>query len=101
MRMHELIKDAVEELREWAADNPGEDDVDGVIYDMVDRNVPIYDDDILDLAREEGLLYEPLEYEGATVIQGLSLAICQKLELALLEDWERIEEEREECEHET
>lgn len=90
MRMHELIKDAVDELREWAADNPGEEPD---IASIVDGHAPVYDSDILDLARDVGLLHEPLGHDGRTVIQGLSWMICGKVEEALREDWERIEEE--------
>ena len=44
-----LVKDAVEELREWALDNPGEEPHDA-ISEITDSSVPVYTYDILQCA---------------------------------------------------
>ncbi len=103
MRMHELIKSATTDLRDWAESNPGEEPFD-IISEIADSSVPVYDSDLLELAADDpSLVHEEPEiiaYDGTpTVINILAGAVYQRIVRELHERWDEIREEIEEERH--
>ena len=52
MNLYQIVQDAVEELRDWHVDNPGEDEPHDTIHEIADSAVPVYTGDLLRLAAE-------------------------------------------------
>jgi hypothetical protein len=63
MRIADLVKDAVEELKEWMIFHPDEDPYDqGLIYEIADSQTPVYTSTALELATNDlWLMYEEPE----------------------------------------
>ena len=52
MNLHELVNDAIAELRDWREDNPTSDEPHDAIHEIADTSVPVYTGDLLRLAAE-------------------------------------------------
>lgn len=96
MTLDELIRDAKEDLRDWALDNPhmvesGNDD--GQIHEIADSFVPVYTHDLLSLFIDDtSLAYEtPESYwygtAGNNVAGMAQVIVYDKLAEALNEEW--------------
>src|SRR5690606_32935703 len=96
MTLNDLIRDAKEDLWDWALDNPhmiesGNDD--GQIHEIADSFVPVYTHDLLSLFIDDtSLAYEtPEEYEygnaGNSVASMAQVIVYEKLVEALNEEW--------------
>lgn len=57
MTLESIISDAVEELEEWLEEHPDADPTyDGTLHEIADSAVPIYNQDLIELAGENYLL---------------------------------------------
>lgn len=97
MTLENLIRDAKEELRDWALDNPdmveSEND-DGQIHDIADSSVPAYTRDLISLFyNEPNLAYEtPENYvnTGNNLVYMAQVIVYEKLVEALYEEWDEL-----------
>ena len=53
LTIQSLLESAIEDFNEWLNDGESrtEDDISDLIWDVADRNVPIYTHDLLDVAK--------------------------------------------------
>lgn len=101
MSLQNDIDNAIEELRDWAKDNPGDDPRDAIIYEIADSVVPIYTSTLLEYALDD--LYLATEepesspaFDGSpTAVNIIAANIYDRLVMALEEAWNEIEQERE------
>jgi len=104
--LRDIIKGAIEELDDWAKDNPDETEPHDTIHDIADSSVPIYNYDLLHLSAEnmELALATPEcgpAFDGTpTPINIIAANVYEAIEAALWERWKEIETEREEAEAE-
>lgn len=99
MTLKQLIREAEEELRDWALDNPhmlkiGDDD--DQIHQIADSLVPVYAHDLLSLLNNDAsLAYETSEYgygtAGDTMVGKAQAIIYEKLVVALHREWWKLE----------
>jgi hypothetical protein len=96
------IDSAIEELRAWAKDNPGDDpEYDGILHEFADGCVPVYTSDILEAAMDNFALAtcEPESgLGGSTAIDMITANIYEDAYQQLVEAWAEIEQEIEEDE---
>ena len=101
--MRGLIRDAVEEFREWAKDNPDETEPHDAIHEIADSTVPCYNSDLLDLAADDNniALSEPEcgpAFDGTpTPINIIAANVYDAIGEALWEEWRTIEQGREDA----
>lgn len=96
------IDSAIDELRAWAKENPGDDPRDdGTLQELADGCVPVYTYDILQAAMDNFTLaiVEP-DMECSTAIEMISANIYEDAYQKLSEAWTEIEQEIEDEEDE-
>jgi len=104
--LYDRLKMAREELREWAKDNPDDDEPDERIHEIADSSVPVYNSDILQCAMDDFDLALTVPEIGpafggeSTAVNIIAANIYERIEGDLREEWKRIEEAREEAEEE-
>jgi len=100
--LYNLEQGVRQEIRQWAEDNPDNNDIDydGSLHEIVDGSIPVYDSDILELATEnlELATDEPElgpAFDGSpTPINIIAANIYEYLSNIAWEEWRLIEEER-------
>lgn len=101
MTLEKLIREAKEDLRDWALDNPhmvesGNDD--GQIHEIADSSVPVYTHVLMILfTNDPSLAHEsPEEYgygtAGNNMVGIAQVIIYEKLVEALNEEWRELED---------
>ena len=101
MTLERLIRDAKEDLRDWALDNPhmiasGNDD--GQIHEIADSFVPVHTHDLLSLfINDTSLAYETPEgygygTAGNNMVGMAQVIVYDKLVEALKEEWLELED---------
>ena len=101
--LQDIINGAQEDLREWCEDNPDCDpDYDGTLHEIADGAVPVYYNDLLDLAaggNDLALTAPELgpAFDGEpTPINIIAANVYEAVTNALYAEWREIKEEREE-----
>jgi hypothetical protein len=99
--LQNAIDNAVEELNQWAKDNPESDpDYDGTLPELADSACPIYTSDILNFAAEDLYLATDVPELGPafngepTPTNIIAANIYEAIMAALYERWNEIEKER-------
>ena len=101
--LQDIIDGAVGELKEWYKDNPSDDPTDaGVIHEFANEAVPVYNGDLLQLAADlsNGIATTAPDigpaFDGTPMpINIIAANVYEAVEAGLYEEWQRIEEERE------
>lgn len=109
MTLHQLVDDAIDELREWRKDNPSEEPHDQ-IFEITDSSVPVYTGDLLRLAADNLHLAtdEPelgpangCNFDGTpSPVNIIAANVFEHIEAALWEAWREMEDEETEDEEE-
>ena len=92
-----LVADAIEDLKDWVKDNPGEEP-EGTIFEIIDLAVPVYDSALLQLGSDNWELMtnapdSGLVGDNPTPINIIRANIYEHVEAKLWEWWNG----REEC----
>ena len=97
--LHEIIRDACEELREYDPNDVTEPS--DVIHEIADSSVPIYTSDLLELASQSNELalavpeLDPAFDGEPTLVNIIAANVFEAIEAGLWEEWREIKEERE------
>lgn len=98
--LYDIAKTAREELREWASDNPDEDEPHDAITEIADGSVPIYTHDLLSLAADNLVLATTTPEMGPafdgepTPTNIIAANIYEHVTEQCWEEWRLIEGER-------
>lgn len=91
--LYDLEQSAIEELKDWMNENPGNDEPHDEIFEIADSSVPVYTSDILNLASENINLAVDVPESGpafdgsATPVNIIAANIFEYIENALWEYW--------------
>ena len=102
--LYEIVKDARQELREWAKDNKDETEPHDAIHEIADSSVPVYTSDLLQLAADNLELATAKPelgpaFDGSpTPVNIVAANIFEAIEAGVWEEWQEIESEREDAE---
>ena len=102
--LYDLEQEVRESIREWATDNPDNDDIDydGSLHEIVDGAVPLYTGDLMQLAAENiSLATDEPElgpaFDGSpTPVNIVAANIYEHLSNIAWEEWNTIRDERKE-----
>ena len=101
MLLEELIKEAQDELKEWAQGEVVEyevvpDEVSDTIFEITDSSTPVYYSDMMKCANDDySLMHETPELASGdeTPMRALQLNIFDRIENELCEYWEVLKDE--------
>lgn len=102
--MDSILEDARNELREWAKENPDEDEPHDTISEISDSSVPVYTYDILELGAGNFDLMTAVPelgpaFDGTpTPVNIIAANIYEKIQESLWDEWRLIESGREDAE---
>jgi hypothetical protein len=91
--LYTITKVAIDDLKTWMADNPGNDEPHDEIFEIADSSVPVYNYDLLQLAAEN--LYLGVDepelgpaFDGSpTPCNIIAANVFEHVEGELWEDW--------------
>lgn len=105
MTLHQLVNDAIEELREWRKEHPECDEPHDQIHAIADSSVPVYTHQLLQLAADNCHLAtdEPelgpangCNFDGTpSPVNIIAANVYEHIEAALWEAWREMEDETE------
>lgn len=102
MTLRELVSEAVDELRQWRDEHPGDDEPHDAIHEIADQAVPITTFELLKLAIENiALAVDTPEcgpaFDGEpTPVNIIGANVYEYLEVALWEAWQAMLDEEDE-----
>ena len=100
--LRDIIDGARDELREWCKDNPDGDPWDNMIPELADGSVPVYIDDLMNMAANDIELAmvapesDPAFDGTPTPVNIIAANVYEAVTAALYVEWETIKDEREE-----